>query len=598
MRKLLWLIIIALIAAGAIWYGLRVAEKSATMAVTAMLPGDTLLALHLPDFNRMRDQLHQTDLYKIREEPTVRDFLQKPLLKIPKSGPASRQVAEFESLQPKDVFFAVISWTNGLKLAGGFRFRGKAEDAEKIVGKWRSGLLAKSPEAKSEVIEHQGHQIQTVAAKGQILATVYDESWFLAANDVEELKLILDRVDGRLKDRAATLAGDSTFSAALKHMPASYSSLIYGRVDRYLEKMAPLLAASGANEPGATPIYRKIHGFCGALTFDGGKIRDVLFVGMPQLADAGPLARSSLALGTKDTFFYLASFLNLPNQMTWPMGAPASPGLLGPMQKLINTVSSGGITMQEWNAAFGPELGALCDWASGAQWPTMMVSLPVKDFPKATQLLTKMTSTADAGSWTQEEKNGVKYFSMPTAGHFFSFAPVLALSDKTVVAGSNLSAVEAALSRSATGNSELAASATFRAAERSVPPAKQAVVYVDTALLYTRLDAAIRPMLIMGAAFVPSVSENVDLGKFPPAEAITKHLSPIVMSQNYQTDGYVTEAVGPLTLYQAAAAAAVVAGAGMFAYQQQTHTGIMPGFPSFPTTPSGSAPSPTPSGTP
>ena len=28
--------------------------------------------------------------------------------------------------------------------------------------------------------------------------------------------------------------------------------------------------------------------------------------------------------------------------------------------------------------------------------------------------------------------------------------------------------------------------------------------------------------------------------KFPPAEVITKHLSPIVMSQNYQTDGYVT----------------------------------------------------------
>ena len=74
-----------------------------------------------------------------------------------------------------------------------------------------------------------------------MLATVYDENWFLVANDVAELKVILDRVDGRLKDRAATLAGDSTFSAAFKHMPASYSSLIYGRVDRYLEKMAPLL---------------------------------------------------------------------------------------------------------------------------------------------------------------------------------------------------------------------------------------------------------------------------------------------------------------------------------------------------------------------
>ena len=415
MRKLFWLVLIALIAAAAIWYGLRVAEKSATMAVTSLLPGDTLLVVHLPDFNRMRDQWHQTDIYKIRDEPAVREFLQKPLSKIPKSGAASQNLAEFESLEPKDIFFAVTSWTNGLKLAGGFRFKGKADEAEKILGKWRAQLLAKSPDAKSEVVEYQQHQIQTVAAKGQMLATVYDGNWFLAANDVAELKVILDRVDGRLKDRAATLAGDSTFSAAFKHMPASYSSLIYGRVDRYLEKMAPLLAASGANEPGSTPIYRQIHAFCGALTFDGGKIRDVLFLGMPQLVDAGPLTRSSLALGTKETFFYLASFLNLPNQMTWPSGVPASPGLPGAMQKLVDAVSSSGITMQEWNAAFGPELGVLGDWAAGAQWPMMMASLPVKDSAKAAELLTKMTTSADGQAWATQSANQFLILSINSA---------------------------------------------------------------------------------------------------------------------------------------------------------------------------------------
>jgi hypothetical protein len=598
MRKLLWLILVALTAAGAIWYGLRVAERTATKAVTAMLSGDTLLVVHLPDFNRARDQLHSTEIYKIREEPAVRDFLQKPLSKIPTSGATSQQLAEFESLEPKDVFFAVTSWTNGLKLTGGFRFRGKVEDAEKIVGKWRSALLAKSPEAKTEVMEYQGHQIQTVMAKGQMLATVYDEGWFLAANDAQELKLIVDRVDNRLKDQPATLAGDSTFSAALKHMPKGYSSLIYGRVDRYLEKMAPLLAASGANEPGTTAIYRKIHAFCGALTFDGGKLRDVLFLGMPQLVNAGPLNRGSLALCTKDTFFYLDSFLNLPDQMTWPPGTPPGPGLPGAMQKVLNTVSSSGVTLQEWNAAFGPELGAFGDWGSGAQWPTIMASLPVKDSAKAIQLLSKVTTSADGGTWTREQKNGVEYFLMPATVGFVSITPVLALSDKMLVAGSNRSTVESALGRSATGNSELGASETFRAAERSIPSPTQAFVYLDTALLYSRLDAAIRPLLIMGAAFVPAINENVDLAKLPPPEAIAKHLSPIVMSQNYQTDGYVTESVGPVTFYQAAAGAALVAGAGMLAYQQQNRTGTLPRVPSFSSTPTANSPSPAPSRTP
>ena len=599
MRKLFWLVLIALIACRRDLVRTSRRRKNATMAVTSLLPGDTLLVVHLPDFNRTRDQWHQTDIYKIREEPAVRDFLQKPLSKIPKSGAASQNLAEFESLEPKDIFFAVTSWTNGLKLAGGFRFKGKADDAEKILGKWRAQLLAKSPEAKSEVVEYQQHQIQTVTAKGQMLATVYDGNWFLAANDVAELKVILDRVDGRLKDRAATLAGDSTFSAAFKHMPASYSSLIYGRVDRYLEKMAPLLGASGANEPGSTPIYRQIHAFCGALTFDDGKIRDVLFIGMPQLVDVGPLTRSSLALGTKETFFYLASFLNLPNQMTWPSGVPASPGLPGAMQKLVDAVSSSGMTMQEWNAAFGPELGVLADWATGAQWPMMIASLPVKDSAKAAQLLTKMTTSADGGAWAQQEKDGVKYFSMPTAGSPFSIAPTLALSDKMLIAGSNESAVEASVKRSAAGKSELASSENFRAAEGAVPPAKQAFFYVDTALLYTRLDAAIRPLLMMSAAFVPSVSENVDLSKFPPPEVITKHLSPIVMSQNYQTDGYVTESVGPVTIYQAAAGAALLGVAGGMWYRQQTHGGAFPNLvPSFSSPGHSPLPSPSPDTTP
>ena len=118
--------------------------------------------------------------------------------------------------------------------------------------------------------------------KGQTLATVYDKDWFLVTNNIAELKTMLDRVDGRLKDRAATLAGDATFSAAFKHIPSSYAVMIYGRLDRYIEKVMPLLEDRGTSTAGNQPIYRQMHAFCGGLSFEGGKMRDVLFVGMPQ----------------------------------------------------------------------------------------------------------------------------------------------------------------------------------------------------------------------------------------------------------------------------------------------------------------------------
>src|SRR5207249_4719855 len=94
----------------------------------------------------------------------------------------------------------------------------------------------------------------------------------------------------------------------------------------------------------------------------------------------------------------------------------------------------------------------------------------------------------------------------------------------------------------------LADSSAYKLAARAVPAPTDAFVYVDTALLYSRLDAALRPMLLMSAAFMPAISDYVDVGKLPPPGIVTKHLSPIVSSQRYEGDGYVTESTGPVTL--------------------------------------------------
>ena len=605
MKRFLLLVLVALIAAVAIWYGVRVAERTSAVAVTSLLPGDTLFLAHMPDFNRTRAEWHQTDLYQISREPAVRDFLQKPLSTIPKSQAASRSLAEFERLDPKDVFFAVTSSANAqVTMAGGFRFKGNAQEAEKVIGQWRAKLLAKLPAARRESVEYERHHIETVVATGQTIATVYDRDWFLVANDLLELKAMIDRADGRVKDRNTSLAGDVTFAAAFKHMPSNYATLIYGRLDRYLEKLKPLLSAGGMSTAEPTPLYRQIHAFCGAFAFDGSKVRDVLFIGMPKLVNAGPLSRASLALGTRETFFYLASLLNLTKQMYSSPTGPTASGILGVIQKFAGAVSTSGLSLEEWNAAFGPELGMLGDWPAASRSPAFIAALPVKDRAKATQILEKVTTSAGGATWIQQEKDGIRYLSTQPSG-LFSFAPTLALTDKMLVAGSDAASVEAAVKRSASTSSEFATSQDFRSAEKTVPSAKNAFFYLDPALLYTRLDATLRPMLLVAAAFVPAINQKVDLSKFPPSEVITKHLSPIVMSQNYRGDGYVTESVGPVTMYQAVVAIALIGGGGMALYQhqmQQPAAGVL-GKAASPATPVPAAsatgsPSPTPIQTP
>jgi len=150
--------------------------------------------------------------------------------------------------------------------------------------------------------------------------------------------------------------------------------------------------------------------------------------------------------------------------------------------------------------------------------------------------------------WKKTEKDGVVYFYMQSPAALFAITPTIALSNQVLIVGLDSVSVESAIKRSANSSSALTGLPTYRNAERVVPAPTDAFVYVDTALLYTRLDAALRPMLLMSAAFMPAISEYVDVGKLPEPELVAKHLSPIVSSQRYDGDGYVTESTGPVTL--------------------------------------------------
>jgi hypothetical protein len=150
--------------------------------------------------------------------------------------------------------------------------------------------------------------------------------------------------------------------------------------------------------------------------------------------------------------------------------------------------------------------------------------------------------------WTKTEKNGVAYFYMQSPWALFAITPTIALSNQVLIAGLDSVSVESAINRTSKSSSGLADSTAYKSAVRTVPTPTVAFVYVDTALLYSRLDAALRPMLLMSAAFMPAISDYVDVGKLPPPEIVIKHLSPIVSSQRYDGDGYVTESTGPVTL--------------------------------------------------
>ena len=559
MKRILFLLIALAVAAFAGWYYWQFSQRISSATVAALLPRETIFLAQIPDFNRARDEWQHCDIYQLYLEPAVQDFLRKPLGNTPKTTAVSETLREIEQLAPRNAFVALTSIeNNNPKIVGGFHFRGSQEEAERIIGKWRSTLMGQNSNLKREKLQYQGHEIDATKTGSLTIATAYDPPWFFVATDTADMQALLDRADHRSSNPDNSLDKDETYRAATSRRPSNDVAFFYLQPKTFSQRLAALRAAVGSTPaPGEGTMLEKMRCIIGSMRFENGKIHDVLFLGMPKLEQNTTFTRSSLSLGTKETFLYLAILLNLGERMDTLNQAAAFGGT-----KIFQALSDSGITAADWKAAFGIELGSLANWPSGARWPSLLVTAPVTDATKAGQIVEALLRAEEEGSWTPTDKDGVRYFSKQSAASLVAITPTIALSDRILIAGLDPTSVEEAIKRARGSSSDLADSQIYKGAARLLPAPTNFFAYIDAAQLYSRLDASLRPMLLMAAAFVPAVAGSIDPSKLPPPEVITKHLSPIVSSQRYDGDGYVAESIGPITLDQLGIGVAILSSFG------------------------------------
>ncbi len=589
MKKLVAVLVIALLVAATVWIVVRVQIAKRLASVPSLLPETTLILLEAPDLQKTRAEWHESDLYKIWREPAVQSFLQKPLGRLPADRGGRRTLEEFLALGPKNSFVALTSLEkNEPKLIGGFHFDVAAEQAREFIGRREAELLSRMGNAKRETIVYEQHKIETVTVAQFVFASVYDNQWYFASNDVALLKTLLDRVDHRSDNEKGSLERNPTFAAAAKHLPRTHAAMLFLDPRPFVEKLIPFVAMTGQSLPmDQLQRLRQVRSVASALGFDQGEMRETDFVAMPQVSAEKKLQRPLLGAAGTNTFLYSSSRIHWSENLL-ASAAPAAVGLPALVQQFTAEMKARGIALEDMSHAFGEELEVVGDWPADARWPTLLATLPVSDGARARKIAEALTAVEIGGTpWTRTEKNGATFYSVQPFGGFVPVHPAIAVSDKFLCAGSDIAQVETALARLAKPPRELEKSAPFHDAAIRVPLGDSAFNYVDTRLLYERVDAAVRPLLLMGATLYPALGQTVDLAKLPPPEAITKHLSPIVMSQRYEEDGYVTESVGPVTFREATIGVAGAVG-GLFLYFRE---GLKAGAP----WPSGSAdPTPTP----
>lgn len=278
-------------------------------------------------------------------------------------------------------------------------------------------------------------------------------------------------------------------------------------------------------------------------------MRDTLFVLSPGNEAEPPLARSTLAFSTPQTFLTYAAVL--PTTMELPEQSLALGAFIPGFAALEKALADRQLKLADFGKAFGREFGAVLSWPEGSPQPSAVLAMEVRDGAKAKGFVEAFTSgLAGSPAWGRHEKDGVAIFQSPAAPGLIAVTPSLALTDRFLVLGFSQPEIAAALERLKSGQLAIAQTATFGQAARAVTEPTSGFGYLDLKTLFERSYGALRPFLAMTLAFSPDSAKYLDAGKLPNTETIAKHLSPSVYSQSVSPEGTLIESVGTLTFNQ------------------------------------------------
>jgi hypothetical protein len=564
MKRLLpVLVLVAALGAGgaAIYY----ARQSAATAMPAIayLPQDTLALLALPNPGQTAVRWKTTDLYKIWAEPDVQAFLAKPLGKIPPSQERDGTLAQIANLQPKNVFIAVTSLdekTNEPHVLAGFQFHGPSDDVDHLLAPAKDALRQRYPAGKADLLNYQGHPVETFATgSGTTIASVYLGDLYLVTNDVALLDATIDRIEHRGPAPAPALEKDADFQAVSARLPRGYDTLVFVRAQPVISRVLALAAVSGRP---LTPAERaevdKGRALGASTKIEDGKLRDTIYYLAPGLSqDQAHLQLNSLALTSASTLFDYVTVFGALDHLDLAPGAStdsSSPYVSMIWQSIRQQLQAKGITAEAVRAALGSEAALQLDWPADQAQPSVLWSIDVKDPVAAGKLVDALTSIpAGDATWEVRPAGAVTLhvLSVPATD---AIRPTVAVTARSLVIGLNPASVSDAAARERSGAPNFTQSAAYKTAVAAVEKPNVAFSYLDSGTLFERVYGIVKPAALLGGAFLyPRVNDYVNLSKLPPAEAISKHLSPTVMSTTLDKQGELIASVGSITVFQAAA---------------------------------------------
>jgi hypothetical protein len=497
-------------------------------------PSECLVYFELPKIDRTVKRWPDTALSQMLEEPSVQQFLEKPISKIP----ANWQVAgrAFAELRCGALFFGMTQTRNDRWICG---FQAGADDStmQRGISKLSKALFGLS--TKQLRTEDLGQSPGAEADSGQAYCTKVG-SWTLLSRSIDLLKEAVRNS----KARSTGLQSQNLYRRCRASVPSDYDALTFVQG----EPSYDLLTGFHWRYPGSETAG-EIKAVLAVTAIEGARLRDTVFTLAAPPATRKPLDRQGLSMTSASTIAYLVSRVGLSEVWSWCGRFAGESALAELIRDYMDEAKSFGIAPEDLDKLVSAaEIIVNRDSASDSL--SAAFSLQVIDPGKFQHLIDRVVAERFPDNCSMREIAAIPAYSI----HVNKYASIVfGLVDRHLLVSGSESNFSELANRLRTHASGLESDNQFRSVSRLVKDPDDLFLYIDTKSFFERVYEASRSMLALGLEMMPITSRYVDGMALPETGEISKHLSPIVLSRRRVTDGVVDESIGPITAYDGAA---------------------------------------------
>ncbi|HEY0793678.1 MAG TPA: hypothetical protein VGD78_21635 [Chthoniobacterales bacterium] len=493
-----------------------------------LAPAHAEIFIACPDLSATLRRWPETTLAQIMAEPGVSRFVGHPWRALPKAYPLIW--ADLIKLQPTSAFFCSADvlhrgWLLGIRCSKDLR--SWQHEAEILADNNFGGhFYVVDPEASTGSL--RAKDLPGTEVYGMRIG-----NWLLFAPEPEPLKAAL----GQSSQAHAGLETNEIFTKCQGKVPADADVLTFLR-----GPMMDLFAVPGSGETGPR------EGLMATTRLEGREIRDQVFTlhsGAP--ADRA-LDRKLLDAADPNALFYLGTHLTPSVCRRWVQAAAVRFPWATAADQYLQALQESGMRVDDLDRLLG-DVGIVVarNSATGAIEP--VVNIDVTDPGRFWSWTSVLINQKFAGRSQQVEIEQVPAYLLRVGSQPMTL--LFGMVDRRLVLASSPSAFAETVRRLRVHQAGLQESERYRRITAMVSPPTEAFAYLDGKSTFECVYAALRPMAVLGSAFVPTLAHYVDPFTLPETDEVSRHLTPIVFSRHRLPEGTIDESVGPITAYQA-----------------------------------------------